>query len=120
MIRHSIYFLTIICFCISGCASTKQTYEELTDEAAITKDYTKVEAFEASVIKAESYFQVKRWCAATKECIWLCIHHGVKPWRPRNQEYPIGIDQLVKWWRQERMSCGTSTVGDIERIFRTF
>ncbi len=118
MIRQSIYFLTIICFGISGCAFTpSQTYEELGDEAAITKDYTKVEAFEANAIKAEQFFQTKMWCESTKECIWICVHHGTAPRYRRGDEWLNDIDELVRRWRRVRTACGPGTREDVERMF---
>ena len=120
MIRRSIYFLTIICFGISGCAPYL-TYDELNAEAELTKDYTEVEKFEAKVVRAEQYFDAKYACARAKECVWICIYRGgATPNRIKVNEYPADIDSLVRQWRREHTSCSPGTKGDVERIFSVF
>lgn len=90
----------IITLLLVGCAPVL-TYDELSEEARITGDNTKVEKFEAMARKAELHYQNKARCNASSGLLWYCDGS----FREREFDPTWSLDELVKNYRRDHMSC---------------
>jgi len=77
-----------------------QTYDELSEEARVTGDNTKVEKFEANVHKAEIYYQNRAQCNASHETMWYC--DGFRERKPRST---WSLEQMVRGYKLDHSQC---------------
>jgi len=91
----------VVILLLVGCAPTP-TYEQLSDEAEITGDNTKVEKFEATAYKAEQHYLNRSRCDAAPGLMWFCD----SMFRERKPDPTWNIDELVKAYKRDHRSCG--------------
>lgn len=103
MTRIILVLLTV--FTLAACAPIP-TYEELEAEAKATGDSTRLDRFEATVKKADAYYENKAACRNDSEFVWVCRNYS-KIYR--NKREPKNIDEYVRRYRNERASCGCAT-----------
>ena len=94
------------------------TYEELSAEAELTGDNTKLERFELQAEKAQAHFQNKAACMRASGVIWYCSHGAGAKERRRNQ-LPKSIEQIVRDYRTDKFAgCGCVSHSAMRRAMR--
>ncbi len=94
------------------------TYEELSAEAELTGDNTKLERFERQAEEAELHFKNKAACLASHRAFWYCSQgSGVK--KERRNQPPKSIEQIVRDYRKERDAhCGCASRDALRDMMR--
>lgn len=102
--------LLLLLFSLLGCQSNYQTYEEMSDEAEITGDHTKEEAFEEKAKRAEKFFEWRESCIAQSDLVWACSV-------PLSKHRPIkDIDAMVREHRRLKYECKCMTRDSLRRM----
>jgi len=94
----------ILMFCWWGCTPFA-TYEQLSEEAEITGDNTKVEKFEAIAEKAEAHYHNRDVCigsGTSSNLMWTCSSI-VKEQIPKPN---WDLDQKVRAYKKDHLNCG--------------
>ena len=99
----------IVLLFLVGCAPI-QTYEEISDEAEITGDNTKLEKFEAIAKKAYEFRENKAHCMLSDEHVWLCSDAPM-----RNRKDAETVDEIVRHYRRYHHYCGCARRDDLWR-----
>ncbi len=82
------------------------TYEELSAEAELTGDKTKLEKFEDRADKAAIHFEHKAICEQNRNTAWHCSH-GTPVKERRKNRPPKSIEVTVRDYRKEKFArCG--------------
>ena len=94
--------LILIALLLAGCGGAP-TYDELNAEAELTGDRTKVDAYEALLIRADMFMEVRSACKANGAgWHWQCQGRGYKK-IPERQV--LNDRQIIRIYRNERVSC---------------
>ena len=100
------YFLLLF---LVGCAPV-QTYEEISDEAVITGDNTKLEKFEQIAERAYRFREQEYACETSKDVVWMCSESS-----RRGKAEPETIDEIVRHYRRYHLYCNCVRVNDLWR-----
>ena len=114
-----IIFWLLLSLIMPACSlAPRVTYEQLSLEAELTGDTTKLDKFEAKADKAALFFEHKRLCLLEHKSLWFCPH-GMASKRHGRKEPTI--EQLIRMHRIEKDArCGCVTNAQMHEVFRFY